>query len=87
MRLIDADKLIMYVADCKLSKWITWYEAELITDFILNSPTIESKPKGKWRKPRNENSYECPFCDTYFCNIGLDMNYCPCCGADMGGEE
>lgn len=66
-----------------------WYGTEAWYDILNAIADCENKsrPKGKWRKPRNENSYERPFCDTYFCNIGLDMNYCPCCGADMRGEE
>ena len=40
MELIDRNKLIMHVADCKLSESITWEQAELVTDFLLNAPTV-----------------------------------------------
>ena len=89
MRLIDADKLIMYVADCKLSESITWEEAELITDFLRNAPSVESRPKGKWIAYAEEDTpimLRCSMC-THSVVWGSIANYCPNCGADMRGDN
>lgn len=97
MRLIDVDKLIMYVADCKLSESITWEVAELITDFLRNAPIIESRPKGKWEEATmnfaNNKYINAIFGQGYYCsNCGMYMpntktNFCANCGADMRGKE
>lgn len=87
MRLIDADKLIMYIADCKLSEIITWEQAEVATDFLMNAPTVENRPKGKWDASVNGTDYRvCSKCG-YERHAGTKYNYCPICGADMRGEE
>ena len=44
MNLIDRDKLIMHIADCRLSGSITQEEEELITYFLLNSPIVNNIP-------------------------------------------
>ena len=93
MRLIDADKLIIYVEDCKLSESITWEEAELITDFLRNAPIVESRPKGEWIEGDRYSNHVCSICgeeaeDLQACGCcELLSDFCPHCGADMREGE
>ena len=51
-------------------------------------PSVQpSRPKGKWLTdtPTATNEYVCSVCGYYHGNNG--MNYCPECGAEMGGDE
>ena len=55
---------------------------------IKRLPTIESRPKGKWRTSRVHGGIvKCDFCGfDWGSNEGRKFNYCPNCGADMRGE-
>lgn len=92
MVLIDRNKLIMYIADCRLSESISYEEAEMIIDFLINAPVVEKRVKGKW-----ENRHIAPHCSNCGEEAITEWNetggawimtpYCPFCGADMRGEE
>lgn len=53
-------------------------------------PTIESRPKGKWKIEEGSIPLccECSICG-WIISAGEneENNYCPHCGADMRGEE
>lgn len=49
---------------------------------------------GRWINDRlvttNGGTYavrRCPFCESYYQDVGYGWDYCPNCGADMRGEE
>lgn len=54
---------------------------------ILNNkdilPTIESRPKGKWKQGFS-HKYVCSRCEQ---GTDIESDYCAWCGADMRGEE
>lgn len=60
---------------------------------IKNQPTVEERPKGKWKKYCNpiagEQHYICTHCNEYqnFGSYGdyyvKAFNFCPHCGAEM----
>ena len=92
MRLIDADALREY--------WLNGGSNENIyntNDFLYEldkAPTIgpESlRPHGEWK---HTSSSADPFCEVWECSCcgaedenGCCYNYCPNCGAKMGGAE
>ena len=94
MRAIDADEL--YYAISETSKDAGFYRA--IYDGFLNiinrSPTIEAEPvrHGRWVSDEGDVLFHCSECETqistswdYDCD---EMwNYCPHCGAKMGGDS
>lgn len=88
MRLIDADALKEYI----LRSVPNWSEdREIVFDCIANSPTIEERKKGKWRRlpmacygGGTVIEYQCPFCGEQFI---MPSNYCQECGADMRGGD
>ena len=69
-----------------------------IRKFIANRPAVEAEPvRHAWWKAANRRG---TLCDTYICSECGNMvmqaegytyscifNYCPNCGAKMGGEE
>lgn len=58
---------------------------------VENTPTVEARAKGEWlyRFRDSENSvYFCSNCRAEFvADERLDFNFCPNCGADMGGTK
>lgn len=91
MRLIDADVLHdAILRDEKLDgKEVNWAVNRII-NYILNAPTIEELPKGKWEIIYGEHiraglrpiMYACDVCGV----VGSQTNFCPNCGADMRGD-
>ena len=64
-----------------------------ILEAILEAPTADVEPvkHGHWKHVAGMNS-KCSECDRYFPvsefdKRPFDVNYCPCCGAKMDGEE
>jgi len=60
-------------------------------DDIYDAPTIEERKRGHWINDRlvttNGGTYavrRCPFCESYYQDVGYGWDYCPNCGARMG---
>lgn len=95
-RLIDADKLGMYLADVQLANR-GWRDdvCELLDDVMYaleEEPAIDAVEvvHGRWEKANNRpKSYirVCSVCgkEAYFCGKGCSYKYCPNCGAKMRG--
>lgn len=93
MRPIDADALLKLIKDTNDGYRYGYLDA---TD-IHNAPTLtldDLRPKGEWTKTpgRSIKSYlrRCSKCgkDAYFCGGEVcSYNFCPHCGAKMGGGE
>lgn len=90
MRLIDADE-IHFVFSRGNNRTIL---QEVLLSIIAEAPTVDAEPvrHGRWiRKEWAEESegllidnYECSACKSWVRN---ETNYCPNCGARMGGKE
>lgn len=59
-------------------------------DDIEDAPTIEERKMGRWINDRlvttNGGTYavrRCPFCESYYQDVGYGWDYCPNCGARM----
>ena len=94
MRLIDADALKAYAYESR--EWSHGGHPFVVeVDDIDDAPTIDPddlRGKGEWTKTpeRSIKSYlrRCSKCgkDSYFCGgEGCSYNFCPNCGAKMGG--
>ena len=91
MRLIDADALIKNLQEMADIEWNQQVGSskgiEDAIDVIENFPTVEDRPTGKW-EICNEGRYRIYYCKCGNCKTDLHtskLNYCPNCGADMGG--
>ena len=97
MRLIDAEKLCLHLADIQLANrgWKDDY-CEVLDDIISiidEQTTIEAEPvrHGRWIEPEEytgHTEWHCSYCGDVVCTIcGYpSANYCPNCGAKMRGE-
>lgn len=101
-RLIDANALRermyhdAFETDTDMQKWDSgcWIRYKMFENAIDDAPTIEERKKGKWARQETDLMYwyECSECgakplyDEYRTGR-VFSNYCPNCGADMGGEE
>lgn len=95
MRLVDADKLNMYLADVQLANrgWRDDFCDTLddIIEAVDEQPTIDPeslRPKGRWEI--NDLGYlVCTNCSWVRYGIPLveHFKHCPNCGADMRGES
>ena len=55
---------------------------------ILELPTIESRPKGKWKQISPAKIYECSNCHQNVMTNDIECyEYCLHCGAEMESEE
>lgn len=85
---------------CEDGSWESYldFQYEDAIKRINELPTIESRPKGKWKLRIDERfsmfkGYYCSCCgkDAEVLQAGggceLLSNFCPYCGADMRGEE
>lgn len=85
MRLIDATKIEQFILNnCSDTEEINTIYGELI-----NAPTIEERKEGHWI--RDGHHIECSECSEYICDTDregdtIPQNFCPNCGAYMGGE-
>lgn len=80
-----------------LIKWFTQCTEEEFFDLkkaVDELPTIESRPKGKWRKgyETQPNLHECSVCGNVIYSehdndIKVFHKFCGKCGADMRGKE
>ena len=66
--------------------WYNFYE----TLESIPSANVESVRHGHWEQ--DGHHIRCSECGTYFCRLDREgnsfpINYCPCCGARMDGEE
>ena len=88
-RLIDADYLkeqIDYNQEYVNPK-LNVYDILRIID---NAPTVEKRPKGKWRCAKQGDipiTDRCTNCNYEMKWYKNKHNYCPNCGADMRGDE
>lgn len=86
--------------ECEDGSWESYIDFQYADAMkrINDLPTIESRPKGKWKplcwKPPTEREirlmfpYKCDTCDKEIRVEHIDdYYYCPHCGADMRGEE
>lgn len=87
MRPIDADAL-----EAKLVNQVEMYPA-CVRNAIRNTPTLtldDLRPKGEWNIFEHDHEFyaECPECKHIrVAHDATEMNFCPCCGMDMGGGE
>lgn len=98
MRLIDAEKLCLHLADIQLANrgWKDDY-CEVLDDIISiidEQTTIEAEPvrHGGWIEPEEytgHTEWHCSYCGDVVCTIcGYpSADYCPNCGAKMDGGE
>lgn len=98
MRLIDAEKLCLHLADIQLANrgWKDDY-CEVLDDIILiidEQTTIEAEPvrHGEWIEPEEytgHTEWHCSYCGDVVCTIcGYpSADYCPNCGAKMEGKN
>ena len=93
MRLIDAEKLEEYKADCcvPLTEWQEgWNDA--IDTIMSETLTVDAEPvvHGEWNQI-TWTTYECSNCGVLWSWDGTQeengMNFCPNCGADMRKEN
>ena len=93
MRLIDADKGL--ISKIQLETGCNFITAQKIVDSM---PTVEERKVGKWILiDKEKNIWKCTKCielgkdDWWQLNSGTPtdnkMDYCPHCGAEMGGSE
>lgn len=93
MRPIDADALMARIDDCVFTADMTTTLAvNMACRWIDNAPTIELERKtGRWTKAYdgNDDHVKCTGCfKTYdWISQAQYYNYCPNCGAYMGGEQ
>ena len=102
MRLIDADNTennAIEYQDKHPEAPLTRGEYKLIENFIYECPTVDAEPvrHGQWIKKSNWQPiigstaikdfpfYECTQCG-WSRRFVIDYNYCPNCGAKMGGN-
>lgn len=92
MRLIDAEKLCLHLADIQLANrgWKDDY-CEVLDDIISiidEQTTIEAEPvrHGKWIKFHDELS-KCSLCNYPTYTRWNQTDYCPNCGAKMEGDS
>lgn len=90
MRLIDADELIE-----RTWRWAV-NSREAVQQMIKGCPTIDAEPvrHGRWIYKGVRGRF--PVCECSVCGnvenadwavLGDNVNYCPICGAKMGGER
>ena len=64
----------------------------IVTRAIDAAPTLaidDLRPKGKWNIFEHDHEFyaECPECKHIrAAHDATEMNFCPCCGMDMGGK-
>ena len=93
MRLIDADALMVQLANKHAHSWGKVERAfGEVAEMLNNAPTIDAEPvrHGEWVKHPDEscslfNGWECSACGQIV--SGGKGNYCPNCGAKMDGGE
>lgn len=60
-------------------------------EFVDELEALQERPKGRWVKYNSctlfANTLACSKCGYNFVTPESNPNYCPCCGADMRGEE
>ena len=94
MRLIDAEKLCLYLADIQLANrgWKDDY-CEVLDDIISiidEQTTIEAEPvrHGRWEKCSQYDIFDyCQCSECGYFSFDGDTNYCPYCGTKMDGED
>lgn len=98
MRLIDAEKLCLHLADIQLANrgWKDDY-CEVLDDIISiidEQTTIEEEPvrHGEWIEPEEytgHTEWHCSYCgDVVYTICGYpSADYCPNCGAKMEGKN
>lgn len=92
-RLIDLEPVL------EVSKLTGFGTPADLIEFLKMQPTIDPVKHGKWIKTFRYmgknfntgevipvNSYDCSECGYHTGNQGRKFNYCPNCGARMGGE-
>ena len=92
MRLIDADKVIINIANIITME--DMFEAGVAhgihkaVNELLDAPTIEAEPvrHGKWIKFHDELS-KCSLCNYPTYTRWNQTDYCPNCGAKMEGKN
>jgi Zn finger protein HypA/HybF involved in hydrogenase expression len=88
-RLIDADALTAEITVLieRNSKFIDKGLANLITDAIEETPTVDAKPvkHGHWRW--HGSYYTCSVCGEEQYGVDTGRYYCPNCGAKMDEVE
>lgn len=78
-----------------LYEWHEIVTEDRAIDHFKRLPSAEpERKKGRWINDRlvttNGGTYavrRCPFCESYYQDVGYGWDYCPNCGADMRGEE
>lgn len=63
-------------------RWCGIMDAKQI---IINTPFVSDRPQGEWIS-NHDGSWNCSECGLRVL-IYAKGNYCPNCGADMGGEK
>ena len=63
-------------------------QAETAKAIVESIPTADVRPvaRGKWITVMY-HLYECSECGAAYQDVGYGFNFCPNCGARMGGEE
>ena len=95
MRLIDADALRAHMyheafeTDTDMQRWDSgcWIRYKMFENALDNAPTIEpQRMRGRWipTEPDEPCFYQCSICRRL--NDVTD-NFCPNCGAWMGGQD
>lgn len=95
MRLIDADGMIAkwraaMLHMVKAEDGMHPISMEVLIEDLKDAPTIEAEPvkHGEWviTEGRPTIFNECSLCnDRWSYGVAIHMNYCPNCGAKMGG--
>ena len=92
MKVIDAYALLKKITSINTSGRYSFCRgvytvAEIVLEFIKNSPTVDTVKHGRWKKHNSIFSI-CSNCyymvDT---SCGNRVNYCSNCGAKMDGES
>lgn len=95
MRLIDADSLLQKFKD-KSNNPNYRMNMHNIWSFINNASTVGKRKVGEWCKQNDDyfDWYECSECGygsegemQYSSEHDVRTNFCPCCGAEMRGNE
>jgi len=83
MRLIDADELLKEVENAKDLLTST---KDSIRIHVHSAPTIDPVKHGRWLST-DTNICECSVCHTCEPYMFREFDWCPNCGAKMGGGE
>ena len=90
MKLIDADKMRDDWLENGENEFV--YDTNAVLESIDAQPTVDAAPvvPGHWVSDESDVLFHCSECETQISTSwdydDLQWNYCPNCGAKMGGD-